>query len=143
VLLLDKIQKGENITDEGAKLLKKKNLIEGRKGRYYISAEIAAISNQKTDYTRNKGLNKKFYKEMILQHIQNYEHVSREEIDKLLWDKLPDSMNEKQKKIKINNILTEMSGKLIQNVGSRTKPKWILLNEKSGNSGFNNINTIN
>jgi len=128
-LLLDKIQKGENITDEGAKLLKKQDLIEGRKGRYYISAEIAAISNQKTDYTRNKGLQKKFYKELILQHIQNYKRATREEIDKLLWDKLPDSMNEKQKKIHINNLLGEMSGIHIQNTGSRAKPEWTLLNK--------------
>jgi ATP-dependent DNA helicase RecG len=129
VLLLDKIQKGENITEEGAKLLKKQDLIEGRKGRYYISAEIAEISNQKTDYTRNKGLQKKFYKELILQHIQNYKSATREEIDKLLWDKLPDSMNEKQKRIHINNLLGKMSGIHIQNSGSRAKPKWTLLNK--------------
>ena len=142
VFLLDKIQKGENITDEGAKLLKKKDLIEGRKGRYYISAEIAAIFNQKADYTRNKGLQQKFYKEMILQHIRNYKCASREEIDKLLWDKLPDSMDEKQKKIKINNILTEMSGTTIRNEGSRTKPKWTLLSEKS-RKRFNNVDVKN
>ena len=134
VLLLDKVQKGEEITDEGAKLLKKQNLIEGKKGRYYISAEIAAISNQKTEYTRNKGLQKKFYKEMILQHIQNYRMATREEIDKLLWDKLPDSMNEKQKKVKINNLLIEMSGITIQNEGSRSKPKWVFLDK-----AFNNV----
>ena len=143
VLLLDKIQKGENITDEGAKLLKKKDFIEGRKGRYYISAEIAAISNQKTEYTRNKGLQKKFYKEMILQHIQNYKYANREEIDKLLWDMLPDSMDEKQKKNKINNMLLEMSGTSIKNEGSRTRPKWILLNEESTNNGFNNVSAKN
>ena len=128
VILLDKIQKREPVTDEAIKLLKKKDLIEGRKGRYFISVEIAAVTNQKTDYTLNKGLNKKFYKELILQHIQNHKYSTREEIDKLLWDKLPESMSDKQKKVKINNLLIEMSGITIQNEGSRTKSKWVLLN---------------
>ncbi len=127
VILLDKVQKKESITEEAAKLLKKKMLIEGRKGHYYISAEVAAVTNQKIDYTRNKGLEKQYYKEFILQHIQNHKSATREEIDKLLWDKLPDYMSEKQKKIKINNILSEMSENTIQNAGSRTKPKWTLL----------------
>jgi len=138
VILLDKIQKREYVTDEAIKLLKKKDLIEGRRGRYYISAEMAALTDQKTDYTHNKGLNNKFYKELILQHIKNHNYATRVEIDKLLWEKLPDSMNEKQKKIRINNILIEMSGTTIQNTGSRTRSKWILLNEKS-QKAFNSI----
>jgi hypothetical protein len=35
-------------------------------------------------------------------------------------------MNDKQKKIKINNVFQEMAGKTIQNVGSRSKSKWVL-----------------
>jgi len=127
VVLLDKIQKKQSITDEGAKLLKKKRYIEGRKGQYFISAEIAAIINQKTSYTRNKGLNKQFYKDYILQHIQNYGSATRKEIDVLLNEKLPDYMTEKQRKIKINNTLREMAGNTIRNIGSRTKPKWVIL----------------
>jgi len=127
VVLLDKIQKGQPITDEGAKQLKKKQLIEGRKGHYFISAEIAAITNQKASYTRNKGLNKQFYKDYIFQHIQNHGSATREEIDTLLNEKLPEFMTDKQRKIKINNTLREMAGESIQNIGSRTKPKWVIL----------------
>lgn len=127
VVLLDKIQKGQAITDDGAKQLKKKHLIEGRKGNYFISAELAAITNQKASYTRNRGLNKQFYKDYIIQHIQNHGSATRDEIDNLLNDKLPDFMTEKQRKIKINNTLREMSGESIQNMGSRTKPKWVIL----------------
>lgn len=127
VVLLDRVQKGMLITDEAAKMLKKKGFIEGRKGNYFISAEIAAITNQKASYTRNKGLNKQFYKDYIIQHIQIHGSAAREEIDTLLAEKLPDFMTEKQRKIKINNTLREMAGKSIQNIGSRTKPKWVLL----------------
>lgn len=127
VVLLDRVQKGMLITDEAAKMLKKKGFIEGRKGNYFISAEIAAITNQKASYTRNKGLNKQFYKDYIIQHIQIHGSATREEIDTLLTEKLPYFMTEKQRKIKINNTLREMAGESIQNIGSRTKPKWVLL----------------
>lgn len=127
VVLLDRIQKGMTITEDAAKLLKKNQLIEGRKPNYFISSEIAAITNQKATYTRNKGLNKQFYKDYIVQHIENYGSATREEIDTLLNEKLPDFMTEKQRKIKINNTLREMAGESIQNIGSRTKPKWVVL----------------
>lgn len=126
VILLDKVQKGQAITDEAAKLLKKKALIEGRKPNFYISAELAGITNQKATYTRNKGLNKEFYKELIIQHIQNHSFATRDEINQLLLDKLPQFMTEKQRDIKIHNILRELSGNVIVNIGSKTKPKWIL-----------------
>ena len=127
VILLDKIQKNMPITDEAAKLLKSKGLIEGRKPNYYISVMIAEITNQKADYTRNKGLNKEVLKSLILQHISNHTFASREEIDSLLLEQLPAYMNEKQRKKKIENILQEIKNSgLITNVGSRGKSKWIL-----------------
>jgi len=36
-------------------------------------------------------------------------------------------LSEKQRKIKINNIIFEMAGDKIQNIGSKTKSKWILI----------------
>ncbi len=35
-------------------------------------------------------------------------------------------MNDKQRKKKIDNLIQEMSGLLINNIGSKTKSKWIL-----------------
>ncbi len=127
VILLDKIQKKQEITDEGAKLLKKKMLIEGRKPNYYISAKLAEITNQKTSYTKSKGLDKEVYKGFILQHIKNHSFATREEIDDLILAQLPDYMSEKQRKKKVHNILQEMSGNTIINIGSRAKSKWVLV----------------
>jgi ATP-dependent DNA helicase RecG len=126
VVLLDKIQKGQTITDDGAKQLKKKHLIEGRKGHYFISSEIAAITNQKASYTRNKGLDKQFYKDYIVQHIQNHGSATREEINQLLLDKLPPFLTDKQRDNKIHNILGELSGSVIVNIGSKTDSKWVI-----------------
>ena len=47
VVLLDRIQKGMTITEDAAKLLRKKLLIEGRKPNYFISSQIAEATNQK------------------------------------------------------------------------------------------------
>lgn len=125
VILLDKVQKNLPITDEAAKLLKKKGFIEGRKPNYYISAQIAELTNQKAEYTRNKGLDKEVLMSFVLKHIENHGFATREEIDALLLDKLPDYMDAKQRKKKIENILQEMKKDRIKNMGSRGFPKWV------------------
>lgn len=127
VILLDKVQKKQEIKDDGAKLLKKKELIEGRKPNYYISAKLAELTGQKANYTKNKGLDKEVYKGFIIKHIENHSFATREEIDAILFSNLPDYKTEKQRKIYINNLIQEMAGNTIENVGSRTQPKWILL----------------
>jgi ATP-dependent DNA helicase RecG len=51
----------------------------------------------------------------------------RKDIDELLWKKLPDWMDNKQKKVKINNLLSELRNKKrIENTGSDALPKWVL-----------------
>lgn len=125
VVLLDKIQKGQSISDDAAKLLKKSRLIEGRKPNYFISSEIAAITNQKASYTKSKGLNKEILKSFILQHIDNHGYATREEIDELLLNKLPEYMDDKQRKKKIHNIMQEMAKVTISNTGSKAKSKWV------------------
>ncbi len=127
VILLDKVQKRQGITDKATKMLRKKGLIEGRKPNYYITAQLARMTNQRVSYTKNKGLDKEILKEFIIKHIKNHGAASRKEIDELLFDKLPDYMSDKQRKVKINNILQEMAGKVIYNDGVRTKPIWKLL----------------
>lgn len=129
VILLDKVQKKQIITDEGAKLLKKKRLIEGRKPDYYISAKLAELTGQKANYTKNKGLDKEIYKGFILQHIKNHGFATREEINTLLLNNLPDYKNDKQRIVYINNLIQEMAGDSIENIGSRIKSKWVLLNK--------------
>ena len=127
VILLDKVQKDLDINEEAVKLLKKKGLIEGRRPHYYISATIAELTGQKANYTKNKGLDKDVYKGFIIQHIKNHGFATREEIDSLLFTNLPDYKNEKQRKIYINNLIQEMAGVTIENIGSRIKSKWVMI----------------
>jgi ATP-dependent DNA helicase RecG len=137
VVLLDRIQKGMTITEDAARLLKKNQLIEGRKPNYLISAEIAAITNQKATYTKSKGLNKEILKSFILQHIDNHGYATREEIDELLLDKLPEYLDDRQRKKMLDNLLQGMKKSKIQNVGTRSFPKWTRISKKRNDLGKN------
>ncbi|HHV85181.1 MAG TPA: transcriptional regulator, partial [Petrimonas sp.] len=80
-VLLDKVQKSLPINDEAARKLKQKGFIEGRKPNYFISAQIAKITDKKAQYTRNKGLDTDLLKSFILKHIDIHGYATRKEID--------------------------------------------------------------
>ena len=127
VVLLDKVQKKQPITKEGASLLKKDNLIEGRRPNYILSFEMALHSNAKTDYIKQRGFKDKYYKDLILNYIDKNKFATKKDIDKLLLDTLPSILNEKQKQNKIRNIVYAMSkrDKSIINKGTIRYPEWI------------------
>jgi ATP-dependent DNA helicase RecG len=127
VILLDKVQKQQTITEDAAKMLKGKRYIEGRKPNYYVATHIAKVTGQRAEYSKNKGMDKQYYLDFILQSIKQHGSLSRKDIDELLWWKLPDILNDSQKKNKISNLLTELrtSGK-ISNNGNDKYPEWVL-----------------
>ncbi len=124
-VLLDKVQKSLPINDDAAQRLKQKGFIEGRKPNYFISAQIATITNKKAQYTRNIGLNTELLKSFILKHIELHGSATRRELEELILDKMPDYMNDKQRKKRLDNILQEMRDKTIVNIGSRKVSKWV------------------
>lgn len=128
VVLLDKVQKKQEINDVAAKLLRSKELIDGRKPNYFISAKVAGITNQKAEYTRNKGLDKEVMMSFVLKHIENHGFATRQEIDQLLMDNLPDYLTVKQRRKKIENLLQSMKDK-IENIGTRVNSKWVKIRE--------------
>ena len=69
---------------------------------------------------------------MILAFIEKHGSATRDEINLLILDKLPEILTEKQKKKSINNLLSEMSKRLgiIKNIGSTKTSKWVLVNKK-------------
>lgn len=127
VMLLDKVQKGIRISHDESKQLKELELIEGRYPNLHISAKIASVTDQKAKYIRARGLDRKYYDEMILELIRIHAPIPREEIDRLLLDKLPESLTTRKKQDLIHNLLSALrrSGK-IQNNGSKRYSKWVL-----------------
>lgn len=131
VILLDAIQKNraDLLSDTQIKYLKNEKMIEGRKPNYYISARIAQLTDEKVIYTKNRALETKQYKDYILQHITNHGCASRKEINELLFNMLPVFMTTEQKKTRVHNIMSKMSGKEIKNIGTRKDSKWVLIKE--------------
>ncbi|MBI1767270.1 MAG: putative DNA binding domain-containing protein [Bacteroidetes bacterium] len=129
IIMLDKVQKRMRLTDAEEKYLHEKKLIEGRKPNYYISLGVAQKIGQKAVYSKNSAFDKVYYLDLILKSIKEHGFMERNDLDQLLWTKLPEWMNEKQKKIKINNLLSELRTKRkIKNEGHDRKPKWVLIN---------------
>lgn len=128
VFLIDQVQKHRKITNEQVKFLRKLNIIEGRIPNIYLSAEVAISLNKKEQYVKNKGFDDAFYKELIIEYLKKFESGTREDFRKLLLEKLPDSLDDKQKENKIKNILYAMRKRgMIEKVGNASKyTKWKL-----------------
>jgi len=127
IILLDKVQKRQTLNEAEEKHLRTKKLIEGRKPNYFLALKVAQKTGQKASYSRNKAFEKKYYLDLIEKAVREHGSLDRKDIDDLLWKKLPDWMNDNQRKVKINHLISELrrDGK-IKNQGSDAKPKWVL-----------------
>ncbi len=126
VLALDRIQKHLFLDDESmVKHLRRRKLIEGRKPNYYVSATIASATDAKADYIHTRGQDDEFYCKLVMDYLAEYGSATRKSINKLLWNKLSDALDDEQKETKIGNLLTNMrrAGK-IENTSSRRAPQW-------------------
>lgn len=128
VIWLDAVQKHKTIPEQALKQLRKLKLVEGRKPNLFLSAAVVQKPEDKTTYTKHRALDRDYYKQLILQHLQQFEMASRADINRLLYDKLSSALTEEQKDNQIRNLLTEMRAKdkSIKNTGSSRYPKWTL-----------------
>ena len=128
VMALDKVQKHHQINEEEFKRLKKQKLIEGRRPNLFVSARVAAVTGDKADYIRQRAFDKEHYKKMVISYLKKFGEAKREDIDKLLLDKISDALDEKQKRNRIGNLLFEMSHKdnTIFATGPRRTAVWVL-----------------
>ena len=108
VNVLDKIQKGKVISDDAIKLLRKKELIEGRKPHLYVSRQVAKVTNKQVEYTLKKGFNDAECQEWIIKALKDHKVLSRKQINELLWNKLPIDYTDTQRLNKIGNLLMRM-----------------------------------
>lgn len=107
-MILDKVQKNKKLTNEEYKLLKSKNLIEGKRNNYFISSTVAEITNQKPDYMKLRGINDDYCKKIIIDYIKKFKTAKKADLEEILLEKLGDSMTDIQKKNKIKNILQSL-----------------------------------
>jgi len=129
IVLLDKLQKNQQIQKEEAESLRKKKLIEGRFPNVFPASEIARKGDKIKEYLETRGFDDQFYMQRILEFLCLKGSAKREEIYKLLVDHLPTFMTEEQKQHKITNLLAvKMSYReeLVQNTGGKGKSCWSL-----------------
>ena len=128
IIALDKVQKKKPLSSTEFSRLKKASLIEGRRPNLYVAAHIAEATHSKVDYIKHRGFDKAHYKKMVLSLLKKFGPASRKEINRLLFEKLPDVLTHEQKSNKIKNILQEMknNGSIRQDGGPGPKSKWIL-----------------
>jgi ATP-dependent DNA helicase RecG len=129
IMLLDKVQKGARISADESRRLKAAKLVEGRYPNLMVAGPLAALAGQKALHIRNRGLDSRYYRDMIVELVREHQPVSREDIDRLLLDKLPEVLSDEQKLSKVHNLISSLSGKAIRNAGTRQSPRWILIEQ--------------
>lgn len=105
IMLLDRLQKKQSLTDKEVTYLRKANLVEGRKPNLYISADIAQKAGLKKDYMEMRGLDNQYYQTLVLEYLKKFGQVKRRDIEAYILDKLPRVLDEEQKKNRIKNLL--------------------------------------
>lgn len=125
VILLDKVQKKYPITKAQSDYLRKDKLIEGRYPNIYISSDIAKVTGEKESYIYNSGLENDYYKSLIMKYITKYGKASRKELENLLKDKLPATLNEDNKVNRVRYLLESLrKEKKIYNDKSENMSCW-------------------
>ncbi len=112
--MLSRIQMHRPLSKEEIDYLRKRKLVEGRKNALYFAKSVAGATGQKAEYTRNKGFDDEYYRDLIMKALEQHERMNRPEINALLMNKLPEALTEKQKLSKIGHLLTYLrqSGKI-------------------------------
>ncbi len=111
LLLLDKVQKQKELTEQESKYLKKRKLIEGRKPNFYLSKHaIISIDNDelKAEYIRNRNMDDEYLKTLILNYLGEWGSLQRHKIESFLIPKISDALNVEQKHNKVMNLIQEL-----------------------------------
>ncbi|RQW85800.1 MAG: transcriptional regulator [Geobacter sp.] len=111
IILLDKVAKNHPLAPDEIKLLKAKGLIEGRKPNFHISATVAKATGDRSAYIRQRGIDDDYCRKVIIDYLNEFEEGKKADFEKVLLDKLPDVLDEEQKKNKIKNILQQLKNK--------------------------------
>ena len=126
VFLLDRVQKGLEISKESASYLRKLKLVEGRISNLYLSASISKSIDHEAEYIKNKAFDDQYYKDLIINYLKEYQKAKKKDLRVLLWDKLPDVLNDNQKERKIGNLLASLRKNGDIKTDSEDRTSWIL-----------------
>ena len=122
IILLDKVQKHKEISENEFKHLKKLKYIEGSRLNFYLSYHIIESTNDENlqaEYLANRSFDDSHFKDMILECLKKWGKTKRNKIDNLIIPKLSTVLSEEKKKNKVTNYLSalRMEGKIINTAG--------------------------
>ena len=108
VMALDKVQKKRALDHEVVKDLKARKLVEGRGAAIFVAASIAAATDDKDGYIKNRGVNQEHYRGIVEVFLTKFPDSKRAELEKALLGKMPDVLTPQQKRNRVRNLLQEM-----------------------------------
>ncbi len=103
MILLHKVQKGQRISPEECTRVKAAKLVEGRYPNLMVAGRVAAVAGRKAQHVRNRGFDGQYYRDMVVALVREHPPVSREDIERLLLDKLPEVLTQAHKLNRIHN----------------------------------------
>lgn len=126
ILMLDRVQKRQQIPHEAHKQLHVAGLVEGRYPNSILAAPVARATGRQVEHIRQRGFDNQYYRDLVLNLVREHGPISREHIDALLMDKLPESLTQQQKSTKIHTILKSLARPgHIHNQGTRRHSAWV------------------
>ena len=108
VLALDTVQKGGLPDDDLVQDLRHRGLIEGRKPKLHVAADIAAATETEAEYLHHRAFDDAYYCDLILEYLQKFDTARRPKFNRLLEGKLSDLLTPVQKRAKIKNLLQRL-----------------------------------
>ena len=123
-VLLDRVQKHLDISDEAIRKLRKENLIEGRKGHLMISKAVAQSTGKEAEYSKQKGFSDDFCCNLILKSLGEHTSLPRHKINDLVMEYLPVNQEQKHKVYKVGNLLAKL--KREEKIFLNVKKEWQL-----------------
>lgn len=108
IITLDKVQKRKKLTKYENDDLRRRGLIEGRFPNVFISTKIAKRTGEKGEYMKRKGIEDGYAQKMIIEYLEKFATATRKDFENMLLDKLPDILDDQQKKDKVKNLLQKL-----------------------------------
>jgi ATP-dependent DNA helicase RecG len=108
VLALDTIQKGGSPDEEMVQELRHRGLIEGRRPKLHVAADIAAATDTEAEYLHHRAFDDAYYCDLIVEYLKKFGAAKRPKFDRLLDGKLSDLLTPVQKRAKIKNLLQRL-----------------------------------
>lgn len=97
----------------------------------FLSASVSETIGEQSQYVKNKAFNDQYYRDLIVKYLEQYGSAKKRDVRELLWDKLPEVMDDKQKESKVRNLLAQMRrmGIITTDSENQQKSSWILVKD--------------